>query len=104
MIVESTTMTRKFRSSNIASRDSRNSADTARIDSTKTGKPLFFTVNNLLGQKTWLVHVRTSSPVAKPVSATIGNIGTARLTHTEVVKKRKMPRHFERYATTNNFA
>ena len=97
-------MTRKFRTSNIASRDSLNSADTARKDLTKTGKPLFFTVNNLHGQRTWLAHVLTSSPAAKPVSATIGNTGTDKLTQTEVVKKREMPRHFERYATTNNFA
>ena len=48
-----TTMTRKFKTSNIASRDSKSNADTARVDLKKTGKPLFFTANNLLGQKIW---------------------------------------------------
>ena len=93
------------------SRDFREGAEDAKDYSKKTGKLLFFTVSNLHSLLIWLAPVLTFSPVTTRTSAMIGNNGLQRIftmvtmaTATEEDIGRKMPRHFERYATTNNFA
>ena len=96
-------MMKRLRGNNIALSRYKEDAEDAKDQVTKKGRSLFFTANSSPSLRIWLEHVQTFSPAATLNSDMTGNLGFQH-TRTELDGKgQQMLRHFERYATTNNF-